>query len=129
MAFKKGEKSQHGGFNANRTPKRDSRPTFGKRPVAFGRNEGGRSDDRRSSGRREVGRNNFELFDARCDRCGKDCQIPFRPTGGKPVYCRECFNKHDEGARKEFPSDATAAELRELHRKVDMILHALDLDK
>ena len=32
-----------------------------------------------------------ELFDAVCSKCGKDCQVPFRPNGQKPVYCRACF--------------------------------------
>jgi CxxC-x17-CxxC domain-containing protein len=32
-----------------------------------------------------------ELFDAVCSKCGKACQVPFRPNGQKPVYCRACF--------------------------------------
>lgn len=32
-----------------------------------------------------------ELFDAICSKCGKPCQVPFRPSGEKPVYCRACF--------------------------------------
>ena len=26
-----------------------------------------------------------------CSQCGKDTTVPFRPTQGRPVYCRECF--------------------------------------
>jgi CxxC-x17-CxxC domain-containing protein len=26
-----------------------------------------------------------------CSSCGKSCEVPFRPTGDKPVYCRDCF--------------------------------------
>jgi CxxC-x17-CxxC domain-containing protein len=26
-----------------------------------------------------------------CAECGKSTQVPFRPTGVRPVYCRECF--------------------------------------
>lgn len=33
------------------------------------------------------------LFAAVCSECGKDTQVPFKPTPGKPVYCRECFQK------------------------------------
>jgi len=33
------------------------------------------------------------LFAAVCSECGKETQVPFRPTAGKPVYCRECFQK------------------------------------
>ena len=27
-----------------------------------------------------------------CDGCGKQTQVPFNPTNGKPVYCRECYS-------------------------------------
>jgi CxxC-x17-CxxC domain-containing protein len=30
-----------------------------------------------------------------CASCGKDTTVPFRPTGVKPVYCRECFESKD----------------------------------
>jgi len=26
-----------------------------------------------------------------CSQCGKDTTVPFKPTQGRPVYCRECF--------------------------------------
>ena len=32
-----------------------------------------------------------EMFTATCSNCGKDAQVPFRPTSGKPVYCSDCF--------------------------------------
>ena len=32
-----------------------------------------------------------EMFDAVCVECGKECQVPFKPTEGKAVYCSECF--------------------------------------
>jgi CxxC-x17-CxxC domain-containing protein len=32
-----------------------------------------------------------EMFDAVCARCNKDTQVPFRPTGARPVYCSDCF--------------------------------------
>ena len=33
-----------------------------------------------------------QMFTATCARCGKDCEVPFQPRQGKPVYCSECFN-------------------------------------
>ncbi|MGB1665218.1 MAG: CxxC-x17-CxxC domain-containing protein, partial [Nitrosopumilus sp.] len=35
-----------------------------------------------------------EKFDAKCSDCGTDCQVPFQPKEGRPVYCRECFQNH-----------------------------------
>jgi len=28
-----------------------------------------------------------------CSRCGKDTTVPFRPTQGRPVLCRDCFQQ------------------------------------
>lgn len=39
-------------------------------------------------------RDNFgprEMHKAVCSKCKKECEVPFKPTEGKPVYCRECF--------------------------------------
>jgi len=30
----------------------------------------------------------------KCSDCGKTAVVPFKPTAGKPVYCRECLSKH-----------------------------------
>ena len=32
-----------------------------------------------------------EFHEAVCSSCGVTTQVPFRPTPGKPVYCRDCF--------------------------------------
>ena len=32
-----------------------------------------------------------EMFPAVCAQCGKDTQVPFQPSGEKPVYCSDCF--------------------------------------
>jgi CxxC-x17-CxxC domain-containing protein len=40
---------------------------------------------------------NRALHPAVCSECGKETQVPFRPTSGKPVYCRECFQKRGSG--------------------------------
>ena len=28
---------------------------------------------------------------ATCSQCGKETTVPFRPTQGRPIFCRECF--------------------------------------
>jgi len=37
---------------------------------------------------------NRTMHKATCDDCGKECEVPFKPTEGRPVYCRECYKKH-----------------------------------
>lgn len=32
-----------------------------------------------------------EMFPVTCAACGRPTQVPFRPTGSKPVYCEACF--------------------------------------
>ena len=53
-------------------------------------NFGGRSGSRRDSGR-------VSMHDAVCDECGRDCQVPFKPSGDKPIYCSSCFEKKGGG--------------------------------
>ncbi len=31
------------------------------------------------------------MFPAVCSTCGKETTVPFEPTSGKPVQCRDCF--------------------------------------
>ena len=54
------------------------------------RNEGTGGDESFGSyGSRDRGPR--EMFSATCSSCGKEAQVPFRPTSGKPVYCSDCF--------------------------------------
>lgn len=40
-----------------------------------------------------------QLFDATCSECGQQTQVPFNPTPGKPVYCRDCFQSRKAAPR------------------------------
>ena len=33
------------------------------------------------------------MYDAQCASCGVQTQVPFQPSGAKPVYCRDCFRR------------------------------------
>jgi len=35
-----------------------------------------------------------KMYKAVCADCGKECEVPFKPTEGRPVYCRDCYAKH-----------------------------------
>jgi len=35
-----------------------------------------------------------EMHKAVCADCGKECTVPFKPSEGKPVYCKDCYQKH-----------------------------------
>ncbi len=33
-----------------------------------------------------------QMYPAVCASCGKDCQVPFEPRNGRPVYCSDCYS-------------------------------------
>jgi len=35
-----------------------------------------------------------KMYKATCSDCGAECEVPFEPTEGKPVRCKECFMKN-----------------------------------
>ncbi len=35
-----------------------------------------------------------EMFPAICANCGAETEVPFRPSGDRPVYCFDCFSKN-----------------------------------
>ncbi len=48
---------------------------------------------RRSGGGYGGGGGSREMHPAVCAQCGKDTEVPFRPSGDRPVYCSDCFSK------------------------------------
>lgn len=34
-----------------------------------------------------------QLFPAVCAECGQETMVPFEPRNGRPVYCRDCFQR------------------------------------
>lgn len=83
-SFGGGRGGDRGGF----APRRD----FGGRP-SFGGDRGG---FRGGAGAGKFGRAT-ELHQAICADCGKSCEVPFKPNGRKPVYCKDCFSRNEGG--------------------------------
>ena len=71
------------------------------------RDSGGYSYDSYSSGGSYGGgggysgggssRGSREMFSATCSSCGQEAQVPFQPSGDKPVYCSDCFQQRNGG--------------------------------
>ncbi len=38
-----------------------------------------------------------KMYKATCSNCGKATEVPFQPTGGRKVYCKECYSLHERG--------------------------------
>lgn len=94
-------------------------------------NHGGasRSDSRPERGGRERSRSDRPMFDAVCSTCGKRFELPFRPTGEKPVYCNECFDKEGGSASvnrsASVPTNQYKEQFEALNAKLDRILKIL----
>lgn len=103
-------------------------------PSSRGRDFGG-GRDRDFGGGRDFGRNRFEekrMHEAECDGCGELCEVPFKPTGERPVYCSDCFGQSKRDARASQPFRSTEStpsgeNTDSLHAKVDAL--KLQLEK
>ncbi len=75
-----------------------------------------------------------------CSACGRNCEVPFKPTGEKPVFCSECFNNKKEGGfnrqartesrfssnnQKPFGFSITKEQFEQVNFKLDRIIKIL----
>lgn len=93
-------------------------------------------NDRRE--RRDFGRSDYQekrMFHATCANCGRDCEVPFKPRGDKPVYCKDCFRKqrdNREGGGNSYSAPQTNAgpqlndQFAKLNAKLDKVLSMLN---
>ena len=97
-----------------KTFSRDSRSGGDRGPSSFGARKfggGGFGGGRPSFGGGSRGgfgggadRGDREMFSATCSKCGKECKIPFRPSGARPVFCSNCFEAEKNAGGGERPS-------------------------
>ena len=40
-----------------------------------------------------------EMHKVTGSECKKECEVPFKPSGDRPVYCKECFSKRKDAGR------------------------------
>ncbi len=40
-----------------------------------------------------------EMHKATCADCKKECEVPFKPSGDRPIYCKDCFSKRKDSGR------------------------------
>jgi CxxC-x17-CxxC domain-containing protein len=75
------------------------------------------------------------MHQAVCDQCGKPCEVPFRPSGDKPVYCNLCFRNKREGgsaqggshfAPKSFAGQPSQGNQGELKNQLELLNIKMD---
>ena len=83
----------------------------------------------RDSGRRDSwrdsGRDRATMHNAVCDDCWDDCEVPFKPSSDKPVFCSECFGKNKSNDRKSNNCEVSLEQFEMLSEKLDKVLEAL----
>lgn len=111
------------------------------------RSRGGRSFGGNRGGGRD--RDFTQMHKATCSECGGVAEVPFKPTGEKPVLCSDCFGKQRDGGRRDhgdrrddrgrdrdFGNDrrptqgdnsALVERFDSLNKKLDKIIKALDI--
>ncbi len=54
----------------------------------------GNFDSRGGGGfRKDFNRGPVEKHKATCSKCKQECEVPFKPTPGKDVFCKDCYKK------------------------------------
>lgn len=100
------------------------KPT-GDKPVFCSDCFGNRAHSSRAGGRDSV-QSHFQekrMHAAICADCGAQCEVPFRPIGGKPIYCKNCFRKADTTPGKT--PDQLRDQFERVNAKLDAILRLL----
>ena len=111
-----------------RKSNRDFKGSYSKRDAGGRRSFEDVHKDRRGSGRRSNSysrdRRDVQMTKVICSSCGKECEVPFKPTSSKPVYCDECFAKKGKVSSGKVPN----RDLDIINEKLDKIMKALKIE-
>lgn len=109
--------------SSSRGERSEGRSRFGARSEGRG---GFERREPRSFGKRTT--NKQDLFKVICSKCGKECEVPFKPTNNKPIFCRECFKKPEGYQSRDFEpkKEEKTANLDELNGRFDGLEERFD---
>src|SRR3989338_3713260 len=82
-------------------------------------------------GDRDFERRPVEMHNAICSKCEKKCQVPFKPTGSKPVFCSDCFGQGEGSRNQDRQSGGSSDQLNQINAKIDkmlLILQELEIE-
>jgi CxxC-x17-CxxC domain-containing protein len=117
-----------GGFSAGRGGNR------GGRSGGFGGSRGG-GRDQRSFGGKGFQKGPVTMHKVTCDECESLCEVPFRPSSDKPVFCDSCFGGKRENKRggsfgdkrSEPSSSGDNGEMKEMKKMLNELNMKLDV--
>lgn len=95
FTFSAGEQERHAQLGFTNEPKRCAPCRAAKKAAGGGGGGGGRGPrgGGGGGGGGGFGGGRKEMFPAVCAQCGQPTQVPFKPTGSRPVYCSDCFSQ------------------------------------
>lgn len=72
-------------------------------------------------------RGDKKMFKAVCSKCHRDCEVPFRPTTDKPIFCNDCFGRGEKKGsdNNRIDVDKYKKDFEVLNDKLDNILDIL----
>ena len=121
----KGRKTDFKGSSPKRTSNRNFEDSY--------RSDGTRHSGRKFNNRRDSGggsnrysrnRSDVEMTKVICSSCGVECEVPFKPTSNKPVYCSDCFEKKEKGGSNR----SSSKDLDIINEKLNKIMKALKIE-
>jgi CxxC-x17-CxxC domain-containing protein len=114
----RGDSRSSGSYEEYANSKRSSRGgrDFGRGSRDFGRGNSDRSD-----------RRPLEMTKVICAACKSECEVPFKPSSNKPVYCRDCF-ANNGGNDRPNNSSSNNNEIEMINKKLDRIMKALKIN-
>ena len=124
MAFERSER-RSSGREGRRSSSRGSEREGRRNSSRSSGREGGRNSGfgGRDSRRSRQSRGDGEIHSAVCDKCGANCELPFKPTRDKPVLCSDCFRKDSNSGSR---NSSSKVDLSEINAKLDKILKLLE---
>jgi len=108
--------------------KREAKPRRERNFTGNPKRKGDKKSNRNYDNKRGITKSRFsdrrrdlEMTKVTCASCRQECEVPFKPTSSKPVYCRDCFSKQDTPKRPN-------SNLDEINTKLDKIMRALKIE-
>jgi CxxC-x17-CxxC domain-containing protein len=88
----------------------------------------------RNFGRRDFGGDRL-MHQVICSKCNKECEVPFKPAGIRPVFCKDCFQNNRASVPTRFDNNYPISrpvlpqhkeQFEALNIKLDKILRILE---
>ena len=90
------------------------------------RNNRGRGFNKRDDKPRRRDSGEVTMHKVTCDKCNKECEVPFKPSSDKPIYCDDCFKVNRDSKERSNSSNNSGGEFKQINVKLDKILKLLE---